>query len=1077
MTCKNTCARLLLSIVLFLTAGAAFAVVAPSEVYGGDSKYAAEAGPVSDRAATTTVKADASAGRLRADTVRGVARSGDSGAPLPGVNILVQGTTIGTSSDRAGRFALQVPSLQDTLVFSFVGYEPKEVPINGRTEINVTLAPDALVSEELVVTALSIERTEESIGYATQEIEGDDLARVEQPNVINNLNGKVAGLTVYNSTDFYGDSPILLRGERPLIVVDGIPNENANLWSIDASNIKSINVLKGPSAAALYGSLGRRGAVLIETKRGATDDGGIQVAISSTTTFQTDFLRVPEKQTQYGSGRNGTYRYVDGSGGGPEGSGFSWGPRLDERDPSTESGFVEIVQYNSPIDPETGERIPTPWLSRGEDNIDDFTRTGIISNNDVSISVGHSEQSVRVALSNKAQRGIIPNTSLQMNTLNLAGTYNLGAFSFDASLNYNRQDSDNVPEIAWASQGVIYNITQWMGANIDINDLKDYWVKGQEGYQQRHYSRSFYNNPYFVAHEYNRGFYRDVTSGQLSATYDVTDEFSVIARGGVNYFSENRTEKEPKSFVRNFQVQQGNYRANNRNNFNTTANLIASYEDVIADDFFVAVRLGGENYYSQDRSSSIRTDGLVVPDLYNISNSINQINGGNFFTEYKKSSAFGIANLNWKDAVFLEVSGRNDWVSTLPLENNSFFYPAVNGSVVLSEVLSLPAPLSLARLRGSWAVVSNADYGSNYAHLQTYSSGINWQNNSSLSYPGQIISPDLRPETSATYELGTNLGFFEDRLGLEFTFFNELRYNNITSVPVSDGSGYNSRLENANEYRKRGVEFVFRGQPFERPDFGWRFLFNAGRSITRLMKVDEGENIGFIEEGDRIDRVFRTVWQKSPDGEYIIGENGFPIRDPFQRFIGNASPDWTLGLQNDFYYHGFSLGLGIDGRIGGLMESKTIRELYWSGTHPDLVGPDRYASTQGEATYVADGVVVVEGAVEYDEDGTVVEDTRVFAPNENAVNYEDYFVNFYSQSYGNNFYEETFVKLREVSLSYQIPEAFLARTALKGATVSVVGRNLLLFTSDIEFVDPDTGSDFSQTPSMRSFGINLNARF
>jgi TonB-linked SusC/RagA family outer membrane protein len=1008
--------------------------------------------------------------------VTGTVTDGETGDPLPGVNVVVQNTTVGTSTDRSGRFELDAPSLQDTLVFSFVGYRTEEVPLQGRTEVDVALQPEALVGEGVVVTALNIERTEESVGYATQQIEGESLIQVEQPNVINNLNGKVAGLTVFNNTDFFGNSAIQLRGEDPLIVIDGIPNENANLWALDATNIKSVDVLKGPSASALYGSLGRNGAILITTKRGDADGDGITVEVNSSTTFQLDFLRVPEKQTQYGSGRNGEYRYIDGSGNGIEGFGFTWGPRLDQPDPDTESGFVEIVQYNSPIDPETGERIPIPWISRGENNIDNFYRTGIVSNNDVAISSSTENRSIRLAVSNKTQRGIVPNTALQANTINLSGNYTYNDLSVDASVNYNRQESDNVPEVTSSSQSLFYNITQWMGANIDVRDLQDYWVDGRVGFQQRHYSRAFYNNPYFVANEYNRGFYRDVTNVQVSATYDILSSLSVVARSGVNYFSENRTEEEPKSFVRNFQVQQGNYRDNSRNNFNTTTDIVVNYEKSLTDNLFLTSRVGGSSYYFRDRSAFVGTDGLVVPDLYNISNSLNAVNGSNFFTEYKKNSVFGIINLNWGGYLYLEATGRNDWVSTLPIDNNSFFYPSLSGSFVVSDVVSMPDAISLARVRASWAQVSNGDLGSNYRHIPTYESGINWQNNSSLRFPDALISPDLEPETSSSYEGGVEVRFFNDRLGVDFTYFQSREFNNIVSVPVSDASGFSSRLENANEYEKRGLEFVLRGRPLVGPDLGWRFTFNAGRSATYITQIDNGDRIGFLEEGDRLDTIYRNVWLKSPDGQFVHDENGFRIRDPFQRNIGTGDPDWTLGLQNTVNYRNFVLNVGIDGRIGGLLRSKTIREMFWSGTHPDLVGEDRFNSTQGESTYEAPGVVVTGGEVEYDEDGNIISDTRTFGPNDNPVSYEDYFINVYSRSYGNIFFDESFVKLREVSLSYQLPASFINRSMLKGASISLVGRNLFML-SNIRFLDPDTGDDRNQTPSMRSIGLNLNARF
>ena len=360
------------------------------------------------------------------EEISGRVLDSQTGDPLPGVNVLIKGTTSGTSTDAAGNFELTVPTLQETLVFSFIGYQTLEVPIDGRMELSIQLVPMAIEGDALVVTALNILKTEKSIGYSTQRVSPSELVVAQEPNVVNNLNGKVAGLTIFNSPDFFGNSSIRLRGENPLIVIDGIPNEDANLWAIDATNIESIDVLKGTSASALYGSLGRNGAIMINTKRGSrTGEDSFQVEVNSSTTFQPNFLRVPEKQNQYGSGRNGEYRFVDGTGFGVEGFGFTWGPPLNQPDPTTDSGFVEITQFNSPIDPETGERIPIPWITRGENNMDNFFRTGMTTNNSLSVTAGNENRNIRASVSNKYQRGITPNTSLQSNFLNLAGTYRI----------------------------------------------------------------------------------------------------------------------------------------------------------------------------------------------------------------------------------------------------------------------------------------------------------------------------------------------------------------------------------------------------------------------------------------------------------------------------------------------------------------------------------------------------------------------------------------------------------------------------------------------------------------------------
>lgn len=1014
---------------------------------------------------------------LLEESVTGVVSDAETGEALPGVNVIIKGTTTGTSTDVSGIFELTVPTLQDTLVFSYIGYQTLEVPLAGRTELNVELVSMAIEGDALVVTALNILKTEKSIGYSTQRISPAELVVAQEPNVVNNLNGKVAGLTIFNSPDFFGNSTIELRGERPLIVIDGIPNEDANLWAIDATNVESIDVLKGTTASALYGSLGRNGAIMINTKRGSrTGEDTFQVEFNSSTTVQPNFLRVPEKQNEYGSGRNGQYQFVDGSGFGIEGFGFTWGPPLNQPDPSTESGFVEIVQFNSPIDPETGERIPIPWITRGENNMDNFFRSGVISNNSLSVSAGNQNRNIRASISNKYQQGITPNTSLQSNFLNLAGTYRNNDFTLDATVNYNQQTSDNVPEIVFSSHSIVYNLAMWMGPNIDVRDLQDYWIEGQEGFQQRHYSRAFYNNPYFLANEYSRGFFKDVVNSQVTLSYDISENLSVLSRSGFNFFSQEQPEEEPISFVRSFTRQRGNFRTRNQNNFNFSSDLVLEYARDINEDLSFSSTLGGAAYYYQSKNTFLSTDGLVVPDFYNLDNSQNAIQGNNFFTEYKKNSVYGIVNLDYQEMLYLELTGRNDWVSTLPLENNSFFYPSVSTSFVLSEALSLPNFINFARVRASYARVSNADLGSNYAHIPTYRSGITWQNNNSLQFPGNLISPDLEPETSTSYETGLDFTFLDGSIGIDFTYFLSRETNNLVNVPISLTSGFSSRLQNANTFEKRGFEVILRGVPIETRNFVWDFMINMGRSVTYIDEIDIGDNIGQRREGDRLDDIYTTVWLKAPDGQYIIDSNGNNIRDPFQRRIGHAGPNLTFGFQNSFDYRNVSLRVGIDGRLGGLMNSPTLREMYWNGNHPDHVGEDRFNSTQGINSYVAPGVVVVSGDVEYDNDGNIITDTRVFAPNTTPVNYENYMVNFHSRNYGNHWYSQTFVKLREVTISYRLPQRLIPLNWFREATFSVSGRNLFIL-SDIEYLDPDSGSGIPQTPSMRSYGFNLNIKF
>jgi TonB-linked SusC/RagA family outer membrane protein len=996
--------------------------------------------------------------------------------PLIGVTVRAVGTSEGAVTDIDGNYKLNLSASVDEISFSYVGYKTETIAVRNQSEINISMDNDVSALQEVVVTALAIKKSVEKIGYATQKVDGSAITKAQEPNIVANLTGKVAGLTVFNSSDFFANNSFQLRGETPLVVIDGVPNTSTNLWEINANDVESVDVLKGAPASALYGSLGRNGAIMITTKRGNQKEG-LQVEVSSNTMVQFDFLRIPETQDQYGSGRNGQYRYIDGTGAGPEGSGFSWGPRLNQPDPGTSSGFVELVQFNSPIDPETGERIPLPWISRGPDNLDNFFRNGAISNNTVAVTAGNMERNVRVSASHKYQRGIVPNTELGSSNFSVAGKYTFNKLTVDASLNYNKQESDNIPEVAWSSQSFIYNLALWMGANVDVNDLQNYWVDGQEGFQQRHYSTSFYNNPHFLANEYSRGYYRDVTYGQILLTYDITKDLTINMRNGINFFSLNRTEEEPISFVRNFNRTDGNYSQDYNSSFNINTDIYLNYSKTFSKDFNIQSTVGVSNNYRNSWSSGVSTNGLNVPDFYNISNSKNAISGYNSFSESRISSAYATLDFGFLNSIYLGFTGRNDWVTTLPIENNSFFYPSVSLSYVASKMFDLPEFISSLRVRGSWAEVSNGSFGGTYAHIPTYNSSVNWQNNASLAFPGNLISSDLQPETSSAFEGGLVVGFLKDRISVDANYIYTLDYNNITNVPISVSSGYSSRLINANEFEKKGFELVLRGSPFKNNDFRWDITANLSQYRTYIKTIDIGDNINQRVEGDRTDKIFRTVWMETPSGEPIIGDNGINVRDPFDRHIGFRDPDLVYGFLNNFSYKNFSLFVGLDGRIGGLMESKTLRNMWWSGVHPESVNQYRAASVRGISNYVAEGVVIVDGSVEYDTQGNIIRDTRSYTPNDQEVNYENYISTFHAQSYGNHYYDQTFLKLREVTLSYNFPQALLERSFINAASVSLIGRNLLLWAK-IDYLDPDSGSDQNmQTPSMRNVGVHFNLKF
>lgn len=1014
---------------------------------------------------------------FQAISVSGTVTANMDGEALPGVNVLIKGTNVGTVTGIDGRYNINTPNNDVILVFSSVGFVTEEIPLNSRSVIDVILTEDIQSLSEVVVTALGVEKEKKSLGYAVQEVEGETLEKAREPNIVNSLTGKVAGLDIRNSTDLFRNPSISLRGAEPLIVVDGIPNVDADFWKINADDIENISVLKGATASALYGSIGRNGAIMITTKRGSGQ--GTKVEINSSTMFQPSFIRIPEVQTTYGNGNNGSYAYINGSGSGTEGGGWIWGPRLDQLDPSTPSGFWETAQFNSPVDPETGELIPLPFLSRGKDNVKNFFQTGMISTNNISVTGGNENGNFRVSASHVYQKGIVPNTDLNNSSFAVSGGYQLAEnLKVDASLTYNKQYSDNYPTVGYGPSNYLYNLILWTGADVDTRDLRNYWLEGSEGVQQRHYNLSWYNNPYFQAYEYLSEYNKDNTYGQLTLNYSVAPGFDFMVRSGFNLYGLNESVKEPKSYIVYNDKSRGNYYLTSSNHLDINTDFIASYTKEVNQNLNIRASLGGANRFINSRTMSVNTDGLVVPGFYQLSNSINPLQGSNRLEDEKVNSLYATIDVEFMNSIFLGVTGRNDWVSTLPVENNSFFYPSVSLSTVISDLVQLPSSIAFLKLRASWSSLNDGRISTTdpYGHIEAYNSGVNWNNNPSLFFPGARLNPNISSETSDTYEFGMDLRFFKGRFGIDATYYVAEDYNNIFYIPVSNASGFTSRLENGHEFLRKGVEVILTGTPVKNDVFTWNIGINWSAYRRTLKSIFGGEEaLNQVKVGERMDQIFANQYLHTPGGKLIYESNGFPAWDPFARKVGNAGPDWIYGMQNSFSYKDFGLGISVDGRKGGKIYSSTNQKMWWGGTHPGTVNEHRDAANRGEATFVGEGVTVVEGEAQYDEQGNITSDTRVYAPNTQEVNYIAWNTNT-SNAYLNHYYDATFLKLREVTLSYQLPSSLMDKTFINNASISLVGRNLLLW-SDMPNVDPDPGVDNLQTPSTRNIGFNVNVAF
>lgn len=1030
------------------------------------------------------------------------------GRPLSGASVQVNAKNKGTLTNEAGTFSIAVET-GEVISISMVGYDTQEIKIEKSIELNIVLQLTNRALNEVVVTALGVKKEKKKVAYAIQEVQGTALQKAPETNVANNLVGKVAGLSIYTKSTLFENPEVYIRGQSTLIVIDGVPTQT-DFWNINPNDVESVNVLKGTAAAALYGSLGINGAIMITTKKGKGGVNGTEISYNTTTQFQAGFLRVPETQTQYGMGWNGYYAFVDGKGGGGwyDDYGYVWGPKLNNPNSTTESGFDEFPQYNSPYDAGTWYEFtqngytdyshykPIPWISRGQNNLKNFLNNEMSTSHNISISGKSDRSDYRISVSHVYQKGQVPNTKLNSTTVNLGGSLRItDKLRAEATLSYNKQYTPNYPTTGYGPNNYFYNILLWMGPDVDINDLRNYWQPaggrtnssgtfipyGVKDIQQSNYNYTWYNNPWFLANEYLRGYNNDVIVGQANATYDFTKDLQLLVRSGIttnNAFGDTKT---PYSFI-NYGTDAaplGNYSQTNSSNFLIVSDIMLTYKKTFLKDFNVTVSAAASQRFSQSKSlTGYTVGGLNVPGFYNLANSIVQPAGSlNNLTERQVSSVYGYADIGYKSMVYLSLTGRNDWTSTLQKPNNSFFYPSASLSIIGSEIVKLPSIISYFKLRASYANIST-DVAPYYT-IPTYNIGTPWNGSLSLNLPGTLIPPDIHPTTTISQEYGTELRFLKNRIGIDFTYFSYLEKNFPKEIPISQASGYNSILLNADEINRRGIEVVLTGTPVKTRDFRWDATINYSRLRRTVKSYYGGEDIrDGIKVGERTDVYRSWGWERSPDGKIVYGSNGFPQYIDHVINLGTYNPDWEIGFINNFSYKNFTLGISFDGRIGGVMYNGVEQKLYEGGMHTGTANSYRDDSYAGNATYVGDGVVVTEGSVEYDVQGNIVSDSRKFAPNTQAVKYIDWvFATYVNGVPDANMYKRTFVKLREITFTWNASKKLIEKTPFKGASISLTGRNLALW-SDAPYMDPDgyEGTTLAD-PSYRNIGVNLNLKF
>lgn len=1063
-------------------------------------------------------------------TVKGKVTSSDDSGGVAGVNVVQKNTTRGVTTDQNGNFSIEVSGSDVVLVFSFVGYVRQEVTVGNRNMVDVVLAADENSLSEVVVTALGIQRSERSLGYSVGKVEGKDLTRVVQENVLNSLAGKVSGVTI-NSTGGAGSSvSMVIRGanslngdNQPLFVIDGVPIANTlnnvsaggyenrvdfgnAISSLNPDDIENISILKGPSAAALYGSRAGNGVVLITTRSGANVNK-MTVSVNSSTVFDQPY-KFLKWQTQFGTGQ---FSAIPSE---LTGSPFSnpFGKLIEENIGGTygaalDKGYQE-VQWNSPIGAD-GKPVKMPLVSH-KDNVKNFVQTGITTTNGISIANNTGGYNYRLSYSNMWNRGIIPNSDLFRNTINLNTSVKVSnAIRLSSVIDFSRNNSNNRPA---GNRGS--NPLQWaygVSPHTDIRDLQDYWLPGQEGLQQRSQYKGVYNNPYFLAYEVNNAFVRDRIYGNIKADYQITPDFSVFARYSLDKLDERRDLKVANSYTSD---PNGAYALINIGNFEHNMDFLATYKKDIS-DFSLSVSAGGNSRYQKgtnvNNSSKERT-GLIVPGIYNIQN-IAPANLEYSSTWFQRAiySVYGLANFGYKDMVFLDLTARNDWSSTLPVENRSYFYPSASLSILANEFIPMPKEVNLLKLRGGFAQVGND--ANPYNLLGTLNNRGAWDGIPRLSTPNTLLIPDLKPEIVTSYEGGLDLNMFTNRLRLAATYYIVENRNQILSAKLPPSSGYITKNVNAGLLTSKGWELSVGGTPVSGRNFRWDINANWTRNRTRIMELSDelpyytlwtdAKGGAWTYVGDEIGDIYdaEIVTVKDPNSKYY----GYPILDATGKWqsidaintknkIGNFNPKFVMGLQTSLSYKGISLNMSFDWRNGGDFVSQTYRYGEEDGRSQlfldKLINPngltgdalrDYLVANQETMIRINGNVFPLVGGPTPDYNGYpfkygpyTLPHGGVFVPGVIQTGTDASGNPVYKENLGGNgtailpfagattwsftrafLYDASYIKLREISLGYDLPRNRVKKWGVQNVNLGIYSRNIILWTKAKINIDPE----------------------
>lgn len=1047
--------------------------------------------------------------------INGIISDAETKDPLTGVSIQVKGTAQGAASDEKGYYQIAA-QVGDTLIFSYVGYNTQPQIVMAFSAIDVDLVQGFSLNE-VVVTALGFKREAKNLGYAIETLRSQDIQQVKDVNFLDNLSGKFSGVQInQGATGVGSSSKIIIRGEssftnnNPLFVVDGIPIHNNTVFNvtneaaagfqevdfgngamdINPEDVASVSVLKGPGAAALYGARASNGVIVIETKEGSQAKSGLGISYHSSV-FVDRAFRLPQFQNKYGQGNNGAFTYVDGLGGGiNDNITYSYGPELDIG--------LKIPQFDSPVSLPDGTTVrgadiavhggapitPTPFVSN-PDNLKNFYETGITNSQNIAIQGGYNKGAYRLSFTNLNSQSIIPGVNFDRKNVQAKLKFTpTKRLTVHTALNFTHSQSDNRPGSGYGSENTNYALVAWLGRQTNVAAMKDYWQPGLADVRQFSYNYTFFDNPYFTLLENTNSFGKDRLMGVTSINYQFTNELSLILRGGLDYGNELRSFKRAYSSNR---FSNGAYAEHDlyyrEINTDFLLNYTKSWGDISLD-----ASLGGNRMNQVVSNNQLQTLALAQPGIYHFSNAAVPLEA--FVYEGNKSinSLYAFFKVGYKDLLYIDVTGRNDWSSALAnvdgADHTVFFYPSISASFLLSNVMALPRSISFLKLRASWAQVGNDTdpyQTSNVFQSQTPFRGLPTFSNQDF-----IANENLLPEQTTAIEWGGDIRFFDDRLRVDLTYYAMQTDHQILSLPIARSTGYGQRIVNGGSVQSKGLEAILVFTPVYTPAFRWNSQFNFSHNVSRVESLPDGveqitlaynrvyDNVNqtvwfIVSEGSRIGDIWGTGYLKNEQGEFVISEEGRFIVDNTLKQLGNYNPDFMLGWRNEFVFKNISLGFTFDWRQGGEIVSRTQSLAGVAGQLLETVN----RPAEG---IIAAGVVN-QGSPE----------NPVYVPNTKAISAESYYRQYYDRNHEeNNVLDAAYLKLRSFHLTYHFPKGLNALRWAEDFSVGLIGKNLFAISA-IKHFDPEqlaiqgtgfiSGVEDMSYATTRSIGLSLSIDF